>query len=567
MKKYSLLLGIIMLVILMLSFNSCGFDEVATELAYELNEDGQSYTVVGIGGCKDQYITIPAYHKNKPVTAIGDYAFQYRTIKGVKIPITVETIGDYAFHNCLAFEKLEIAENGNLKTIGMYAFANTGNLFLNLYIPEGVTEIKDRAFLGCWFTKISIPNSLEKVGEGAFSIYTDAYINSPAYSYYDGAIYIGNESNPHLLLCDLPSSYVKVCSINENTKIIGSYAFSYCSNIEKIIVPDSVTSIGEGAFKNCSSLKTLILPDSLTIIPNEMVAYCSKLKDFTIPLLVTSIGSEAFRDTALTSFYIPSSVNYIGEGAFRNCDELIMVSARDNSELKCIEARTFLDCSNLTDIIIPKSVSSIGLYAFRNCTSLTAVEIPDAVTSIGYGAFDQCSALENVVFRENSQLESIGGFAFNQCEKIASFDIPDTVTSIGEFAFQGCDSITSIVFPDSVTELGASVFNHNWGLKEVKLGVGCTSLKSTVDEDNNTNIWGAFDNNLSLETVTIYNSMTEFDAETFRNCASLKTINFIGTIEEWEAIKKGKNWDAGTGDYTVYCTNGSIAKDGTITHK
>ncbi len=155
---------------------------------------------------------------------------------------------------------------------------------------------------------------------------------------------------------------------------IGYYAFSYCSGLTSIEIPNSITSIGMSAFSDCSSLTSIEIPNSVTSIGYSAFSDCSSLTSIEIPNSVTSIGDCAFYGcSSITSIEIPNSVTSIGGGAFSVC-------------------------SGLTSIEIPNSVTSIGEGAFYNCSSLTSIEIPNSVTGIGRGAFSRCSALTTVYY-------------------------------------------------------------------------------------------------------------------------------------------------------------------------
>ena len=199
---------------------------------------------------------------------------------------------------------------------------------------------------------------------------------------------------------------------------IGTYAFSGCSSLTSVTIPNSVTSIGDYTFSFCRSLTSVTIPNSVTSIGQEAFCNCSGLTSITIPNSVTSIGVGAFAScSSLTSITIPGSVTSIGYGAFQ-------------------------DCSGLTSITIPNSVTSIGDYAFYGCYGLTSVTIPNSVTSIGDYAFYQCSGLTSVII--GNSVTSIGQSAFEYCYYLTSITIPNGVTSIGSHAFYQC-LLTSIV--------------------------------------------------------------------------------------------------------------------------
>ena len=177
---------------------------------------------------------------------------------------------------------------------------------------------------------------------------------------------------------------------------IRAYAFSSCSGLTSVTIPNSVTSIGNGAFYYCSGLTSVIIPNSVTSIGRSAFSGCTGLTSVTIPNSVTTIGTDAFYScSGLTSVTIPNSVTTIGGSAFSGC-------------------------TGLTSVTIPNSVTSIGDYAFSGCRGLTSVTIPNSVTSIGNGAFSGCSGLTSVT-------------------------IPNSVTSIGNGAFFNCVGLTSVV--------------------------------------------------------------------------------------------------------------------------
>ena len=227
---------------------------------------------------------------------------------------------------------------------------------------------------------------------------------------------------------------------------IGYQAFSGCTSLTSVTIPDSVTSIGKFAFYNCTSLNSVTIGNSVTNIGDFAFEGCNALKSVTIPYSVTSIGQEAFY----------------------SCTSLISVTIGNG--LTSIKDRTFSYCTGLKSVTIGNSVTSIGYQAFSGCTSLTSVTIPDSVTSIGQFAFYNCTSLNSVTI--GNSVTNIGDFAFEGCTFLKSVTIPDSVTSIGQEAFYGCTSLTSVIIGSSVTSIGNYAF------------YGCTKLTGVYFQGN-----------------------------------------------------------------------------------
>ena len=229
-------------------------------------------------------------------------------------------------------------------------------------------------------TSITIPNSVTSIGGEAFCGCT-------------GLPVINNIRYADTYLVEAVNKTLSTYTIKEGTRWIGNYAFSGCSNLTSIDIPNSVTDIGHSVFKDCSSLTSIKIPNSVTSIGYGAFENCSSLTSVTIPNSVTTIGNSAFMGcSSLTSVTIPNSVTNFGNYAFYNC-------------------------TGLTSVTIPNSVTSIGERAFRNCSSLTSITIPNSVTSIGEYAFLGCSSLKSVTM-ESTTPPSVRSSAFDNTTPI-----------------------------------------------------------------------------------------------------------------------------------------------------
>lgn len=203
-----------------------------------------------------------------------------------------------------------------------------------------------------------------------------------------------------------------------------------------------------------------------------------------------------------------------------------------------IGTRAFKGCSNLSNVIIPTSITKIYDDAFYNCSSIDNIEIPSSVTSIGSRAFSTCSSLKTITLPES--LTEISTSTFYNCTSLESIDIPSNVTSIGSSAFSGCTSLIDVVLPSGLTDIESSLFLSCSSLKSIDIPEGVTSISNQafkncsslveIDIPNSvTNISNyAFYGCVSLSEISIPNSVTLLNIQAFYGCSNLTTL-YLGT--------------------------------------
>lgn len=237
---------------------------------------------------------------------------------------------------------------------------------------------------------------------------------------------------------------------------------------------------------------------------------------------VTTIGKYAFYDCSLLSAVdIPSTVTMLKESSFRKCRALTSVSIP--SSVTEIGWGAFYSCTGLESINIPSSVTTIGDYAFQSCINLNSITLPSSVQSIGAYAFQSCSSICGTITIP-SLVTSIKSCTFDGCHNISAINIPSSIRSIESCAFQSCRTLTSITIPESVTSIGNDAFRNCYNLLEVSLPNSISSL--------NTNL---FYNCTNLTSITIPNSVTSIKSSAFCKCSSLTSITIPNSVTSIES--------------------------------
>lgn len=294
---------------------------------------------------------------------------------------------------------------------------------------------------------------------------------------------------------------------------IGAFAFSGCTGLTSVTIPNTVTYMGGNAFANVvleylyndsskspEGLMTrhLVIGNSVTTISNSAYESDTILETVVLGNSVTTIEAHAFRYcSSLDSVSAPTSLSSIGMYAFGGCSSLRSVTIPSDSWLETIGERAFVSCTNLKIIKLPCYLTSIGTNAFYGVRCVIFSNC-NHVTGSPWGAGCVGAAYEDGFVYSNLTKTQLVGYIGDETDVV----IPDAVTFIEENAFSGNADITSVVIPAQVTYIGENAFKD------------CTGLTSVTYNAINCSITG-------LNDLTI-----------FQNCPNVTSFTFGSGIQQ-----------------------------------
>ena len=466
---------------------------------------------------------------------IGSNSFQNcKSLSSINIPDKVLTIGSAAFTSCESLQSVAIPDGIN--TIGYFVFYNCKSL-TSVTIPESVTVIDENAFQNCSFTSIVIPDGVNTIKKSAFA---------------------GCSSLTSIFIPDGVTS-------------IGEDAFSRCSSLTSVDIPNGLTSLGRGIFSDCSTLiwctirggevadyniYKAIDPDKRLILVDDGLYdqyeadplwedYCKNiisadmLKQKTVELTAHESRSSLFNLLGDSSLYtvnlkIKGSINGYDIMALRNKTIKLLyldlseadIVANDGGyeyytgyslkEDNVLDEHSFADLI-LREVVLPKSLKSIGKDAFKNCKYLEKVVLQDGLVSIGNSAFEGCAITD--INLPNSLLE-IGERSFRNSKLSGTLSIPDQITEIKPQSFANT-LIDSLIIGQNVNSISYAVNSWNDG----GAFSGCNNLKG-IKFNRKLKIIGknAFSNCENLTAANLPYTVELIQDDAFNKCTSLKSI-------------------------------------------
>lgn len=507
------------------------------------------------------------------LTAIGDNAFSgCVNLSAITLPPTITSIGNYAFGYsvdnqgypvpCSSLQSIVIPPS--VTTIGAYAFSQSG--LTEVILPPSVTSIGTLAFGDCDNLEyVYLPASVTSIEGNAFtgtSIWTiEVDQENPVYDSRGGCnAIIQTDINKLITGC-------KSTVIPDDVLSIGVSAFENATGLTTINLPSSVESIGEYAFANCSGLTTIYAERPLppTIYGNTFLnmahsnvtvnVLCGALSDYKNAEIWSGLSFNyvdpcniVFADANVKAICVTNwDTNRDGELSYAEAAAVTTLNPSGENNSSVFKGNT--NITSFNELQYFTGLTNIGTYSFMNCSNLTSIILPSTVTTLGIGVLRGCSRLVSVTLPES--LSEIGSAMFQLCSALTQIDIPGSVTQIKGLAFSGCTNLNSIVVPASVTNVLYNAFNNCLSLESIVVESdntvydsrnGCNAIIKTATNElvigcDNTEIpddvvtigANAFYGRSQMTSITLPASVTNIGNQAFYSCIGLMEMHVMGS--------------------------------------
>ena len=557
---------------------------------------------------------------------ISPYTFtECLNLQEILLPNGLTTIQEGAFKDCINLTYTDTSRLEQLETIEKKAFWNCRNL--NLVLPETLTELNGGLY-GLKSIDISqCPNFTFGADDGIlYNICKKTLVYAP--ETFSGRYSLDGDMLEDIeVYCIEPYAFYRCAGLTSIDiwwiNSIGEYAFAECPNLKYIQIED-VSTFGKSVFSECGNLRKAAIKISddefynSICIPEEAFSKCSNLEEIQIPETVSEIGERAFYEcSSLTEINIPYELTKLGEAAFYGCSSLKQLLLY--CKVTYIPFYAFACCDRLKRVLLPECVHTIGRFAFFGCSELSHVNLPEGLYHIAEQAFFRCWELEITIpasvekiepgalalikhfsvdpankhyvcddfgalfkadvwsFEKNCRLYSLAAFpysykgeyvipenvkaiqgmAFFGCSNLSGvIEIKAPLYFIGKMAFSGCTSLTlrlsaSANAGEDVHEPGndrfwTSAFGgvreiiisdrvdyfyydrqgalHSRNRGRIKYLPPTYSGKYTVGGNPERIYTGCFDGNIFLTEVELPQSVQSIDPYAFANCYQLKSV-------------------------------------------
>lgn len=285
--------------------------------------------------------------------------------------------------------------------------------------------------------------------------------------------------------------------------------------IEKLVIPETVTTLGYRMCYGCTNLKEVNLPDNISVIPDYAFEKCTLLEKINIPQSLVQIRNDAFAESGIKEFIAPDSFKEIWGYAFKDCKNLEKV---DLNKTTSIGDMSFENCTKLSSIVLPNTLVELGTHVFSGCTLLNNIKMPSNPIEItntfiyGSGYYNDAKNWENGILYVDNYLITTNNDLLNK----QSINVKEgtIVIAINAFTNNG-KNLKSIVLPEGLKIIGSSAFSSLYSLSQINIpssviSIGNNAFGSTDLYENQSN-WengGFYIDNWLLAVNNV--KMTEF---------------------------------------------------------
>ena len=463
------------------------------------------------------------FAENSTLAYIGSDAFSGTGLESIRLPASLAVISDGAFQGNYALTEVTFETGSGLTAIGSEAFRETPAL-TDISLPAGLGTLGHYAFCGSGLTAVTVPASVERLGDGVFADCHDltaitVEAGNQNYVSTDGVVYTSDKTSLVNYPAGKPDTWFSVpntvtavsnaaffgsrnltwVEIPGSVKTVGEYGFYDCRNVTTYTLNEGLEEIGSYSFSRNTALNWLDIPASVTQINRFAFAENNYLYQIHIPddTAMTRLGYAAFANTGLAEFRVPANVTTMAQGVFEDCPNLYNITFAAGSKLDILSAYTFDGCANLSKIIF---------------------EPGSALTTVAAHGFEGMSKLRQVDFGD-AEVTEIGNYAFRFCENLQTLEVPDTLVNIGRFAFYGCESLESLTLPENLEHIGSFAF---YGADKLNLYFASDFLPLYLDEN--------WDDGLNSYHVGVSRVLTQGDWKyALLNSGKVSIIEYLGS--------------------------------------
>ena len=337
-----------------------------------------------------------------------------------------------------------------------------------------------------------------------------------------------------------------------NVKVIGALNDADLSNLNKLtqlrrldLADATFQALPQSFLSRQQTIREITLPESCKAIPRSAFNECQRLAKVNAAG-IERIDNSAFYDCYKLADLDISKVTYIGSEAFYNCQYFAPAALSD--ALQTLGSSAFKGTA-ITEIAVPQTITALENNVFNSCKQLQKVTLPLTLRTIGSSTFQNCSALSEMVVPE--AVTSIGNNAFSGCSALSSITLPETLTKIGSYAFSGCSALTELTIPSSVEEIAYGTLQNCSGLLTVK----CKAIVPPLAT-------GSFTDGMDLNHCTLY--IAPFTIDAYRDAQYWNEFYIMKPLNEPVKniyVKRPMTFDLQSGDNAVLQDNPNMTLD------